>query len=143
VTARGAFLPKGVPQRPDPTTLTLVDRTILERLEAAGYQPLLRGWHPVGSDVRWTAATHTGVPVFASTLDRLLVKLAIEARHARGPDLRRHAGVSGPQRAASAEQPMPVPSDASVRSGGRRATGEGGPVTGPPLVLLRPERRPR
>jgi hypothetical protein len=74
------FVPKGQPRRPDSETLTVVDRTILERLEAAGYAPLERPWHPDNSPVRWTASTRVGTPVFASSLDRLLAKLALVAR---------------------------------------------------------------
>jgi hypothetical protein len=77
------FVAKGQPRRPDPDSLTVVDRTILERLEAAGYEPLERPWHPDGSPVRWTAATPAGVSVFASSLDRLLAKLAAAAREER------------------------------------------------------------
>jgi hypothetical protein len=82
----GRLIPKGQPRRPDPETLTAVDRTILERLEAAGYEPLERPWHPDGSPVRWTAKTRAGVSVFASSLDRLLAKLAFAAREERDRD---------------------------------------------------------
>jgi hypothetical protein len=82
--AEQRFITKGQPRRPDPEKLTLVDRVILERLEAAGYEPLERPWHPQGSPVRWTATTPGGVSVFASSLDRLLAKLPAAAREERG-----------------------------------------------------------
>jgi hypothetical protein len=82
----GQLIPKGQPRRPYPDTLTAVDRTISERLEAARYEPPERPWHPDGSPVGWTSKTRAGVSVFASSLDRLLAKLAVAAREERDRD---------------------------------------------------------
>jgi hypothetical protein len=66
---------RGLPQRPNLEALTPQEREIVQRLNRAGFAPLVRPWQPVGSVVRWTTNDRDGVPIYAATLKELFGKV--------------------------------------------------------------------